>query len=30
MPVLYMIGAAISLGLLVYLVLALLEPERFQ
>lgn len=30
MPVLYVVGAAVSLGLLVYLVLALLKPELFQ
>jgi len=30
MPVLYLVGAAVSLGLLVYLVLALLKPELFQ
>lgn len=30
MPVLYLVGAVASLGLLVYLVLALLEPELFQ
>ncbi|HEY7041488.1 MAG TPA: K(+)-transporting ATPase subunit F [Methylomirabilota bacterium] len=30
MPVLYLVGALVSLGLLVYLVLALLKPELFQ
>jgi K+-transporting ATPase KdpF subunit len=30
MPVLYIVGALVSLGLLVYLVLALLKPELFQ
>jgi K+-transporting ATPase KdpF subunit len=30
MPLLYGVGAAVSLGLLVYLVLALLKPELFQ
>ena len=30
MPLLYIIGGVVSLGLLVYLVLALLEPELFQ
>jgi K+-transporting ATPase KdpF subunit len=30
MPMLYVVGAAVSLGLLVYLVLALLKPELFQ
>ena len=30
MPVLYMVGAVVSLGLLIYLVLALLKPELFQ
>jgi K+-transporting ATPase KdpF subunit len=30
MPLLYVIGAVVSLGLLVYLVLALLKPELFQ
>jgi K+-transporting ATPase KdpF subunit len=30
MPVLYFVGAVVSLGLLVYLVLALLKPELFQ
>jgi len=29
MPVLYIVGAVVSLGLLVYLVLALLKPEMF-
>ena len=30
MPLLYVVGAVVSLGLLVYLVLALLKPEIFQ
>jgi K+-transporting ATPase KdpF subunit len=30
MPILYAIGGAISLGLLVYLFVALLVPERFS
>jgi K+-transporting ATPase KdpF subunit len=30
MPLLYLVGGVVSLGLLVYLVLALLEPELFQ
>jgi K+-transporting ATPase KdpF subunit len=30
MPMLYVVGAAVSLGLLVYLTLALLKPELFQ
>jgi len=30
MPLLYVVGAIVSLGLLVYLVLALLKPELFQ
>jgi K+-transporting ATPase KdpF subunit len=30
MPMLYLVGAVVSLGLLVYLVLALLKPELFQ
>ena len=30
MPLLYIVGGAVSLGLMVYLVLALLEPELFQ
>jgi K+-transporting ATPase KdpF subunit len=30
MPVQYIIGGAVSLGLLIYLVFALLQPERFQ
>ena len=30
MPLLYFVGALVSLGLLVYLVLALLKPELFQ
>ena len=30
MPVLYLIGGGVSLALLVYLVFALLQPERFQ
>jgi len=28
--ILYVVGALVSLGLLVYLVLALLKPELFQ
>jgi len=28
--ILYLVGALVSLGLLVYLVLALLKPELFQ
>jgi K+-transporting ATPase KdpF subunit len=30
MPILYVIGAVVSLGLLVYLVVALLKPEVFS
>jgi K+-transporting ATPase KdpF subunit len=30
MPLLYVVGGVVSLGLLVYLVLALLKPEIFQ
>ena len=30
MPMLYDVGAVVSLGLLVYLTLALLKPELFQ
>ena len=30
MPLLYIIGGVVSLGLLVYLVLALLKPEFFS
>jgi K+-transporting ATPase KdpF subunit len=30
MPLLYVIGGLVSIGLLVYLVLALLKPEMFQ
>lgn len=30
MPMLYVVGAVVSLGLLLYLVLALLKPELFQ
>ena len=30
MPLLFVVGAVVSLGLLVYLVLALLKPELFQ
>lgn len=30
MPLLYVIGGIVSIGLLVYLVLALLKPEMFQ
>ena len=29
MPLLYMVGGIVALGLLVYLVLALLKPEMF-
>jgi K+-transporting ATPase KdpF subunit len=29
MPLLYVVGAIVSVGLLVYLVLALLKPELF-
>ena len=30
MPVLYVLGGIVCLGLMVYLVLALLKPELFQ
>jgi K+-transporting ATPase KdpF subunit len=30
MPALYIVGGVVSIGLLVYLVLALLKPEMFQ
>jgi len=30
MPILYVVGAAVSFGLLAYLILALLKPELFQ
>ncbi len=30
MPLLYVVGAVVSLGLLVYLAMALLKPELFQ
>ena len=30
MPLLYVVGGLVSLGLLVYLVVALLKPELFQ
>jgi K+-transporting ATPase KdpF subunit len=30
MPMFYIVGAVVSLGLLVYLTLALLKPELFQ
>jgi K+-transporting ATPase KdpF subunit len=30
MPALYIVGGVVSLGLLVYLVVALLNPELFQ
>ncbi|HVQ75927.1 MAG TPA: K(+)-transporting ATPase subunit F [Candidatus Binatia bacterium] len=30
MPMLYVVGGLVSLGLLVYLVLALLKPELFS
>ena len=29
MPLLYVVGALVSVGLLIYLVLALLKPELF-
>ncbi len=29
MPLLYVVGAIVSVGLLIYLVLALLKPELF-
>jgi K+-transporting ATPase KdpF subunit len=30
MPFLYIVGAVVSVGLLIYLVVALLEPELFS
>jgi len=30
MPLLYVVGAIVSVGLLVYLVIALLKPELFS
>ena len=30
MPMLYVVGGVVSVGLLVYLVIALLKPELFQ
>jgi len=30
MPVLYMVGGVVALGLLVYLTIALLKPEIFS
>jgi K+-transporting ATPase KdpF subunit len=30
MPVLYILGGAVSIGLLVYLFVALLKPEAFS
>jgi len=30
MPLLYVVGGVVSLGLLVYLVVALLKPELFS
>jgi K+-transporting ATPase KdpF subunit len=30
MPILHVVGAVVGLGLLVYLVVALLKPELFQ
>jgi K+-transporting ATPase KdpF subunit len=30
MPLLYIVGAIVSVGLLVYLVVALLKPELFS
>ncbi len=30
MPLLYVVGGVVSLGLLLYLVLALLKPELFS
>ena len=30
MPVLYVVGGIVSLGLMVYLAVALLKPEIFQ
>jgi K+-transporting ATPase KdpF subunit len=30
MPILYVIGGSVSIGLLIYLVVALLKPEVFS
>ena len=30
MPLIYLVGGAVALGLLVYLTLALLKPEMFS
>ena len=30
MPLLYVVGGVVSIGLLAYLVIALLKPELFQ
>jgi K+-transporting ATPase KdpF subunit len=30
MPFIYVVGGVVSLGLMVYLVIALLKPELFQ
>jgi K+-transporting ATPase KdpF subunit len=30
MSILYIVGAIVSLGLMIYLVMALLKPELFQ
>jgi K+-transporting ATPase KdpF subunit len=30
MPLIYIVGALVSLGLLIYLVIALLKPELFS
>lgn len=30
MPLIYVVGGVVALGLLVYLVLALVKPELFQ
>jgi len=30
MPLLYIVGGVVSLGLLIYLVVALLKPEAFS
>lgn len=30
MPMLYVVGAVVAVGLLIYLVLVLLKPELFQ
>jgi len=30
MPILYLIGGIVSIGLLIYLVIALLKPEVFS